>query len=59
MKAELHNVKEASIIFDGMAQLGEALAIVSFGLTGLRDSGIRGLVFSPLLYFCSYKYVFK
>ena len=28
LKAELHNVKEASIIFDGTARLGEALAIV-------------------------------
>ena len=28
LKAELNNVKEASIIFDGTAQLGEALAIV-------------------------------
>ena len=28
LKAELHNVKEASIIFDGTAWLGEALAIV-------------------------------
>ena len=28
LKAELHNVKKASIIFDGTAQLGEALAIV-------------------------------
>ena len=28
LKAELHNVEEASIIFDRTAQLGEALAIV-------------------------------
>ena len=28
-------------------------------LTGLRGSGIRGLVFSPLLYFSSHEYVFK
>ena len=28
LKAELHNVKETSIIFDGTARLGEALAIV-------------------------------
>ena len=28
LKAELHNVKEASIIFDGTARLGEAVAIV-------------------------------
>ena len=28
LKAELHNVKEASIIFDGTARLGEALAVV-------------------------------
>ena len=27
-------------------------------LTGPPGSGIRGLVFSPLLYFCSYEYVF-
>ena len=27
LKAELHNVKKASIIFDGTARLGEALAI--------------------------------
>ena len=30
-----------------------------YGLTGISDSGICGLVFSPLLYFCSYEYVFK
>ena len=28
LKAELHNVKEASIIFVGTARLGEALATV-------------------------------
>ena len=28
LKAELHNVKEASITFDGAARRGEALAIV-------------------------------
>ena len=46
LKAEPYNVIEACITFDGTAQLAEALA-----LTGLRDSGIRGLVFSPFVIF--------
>ena len=38
---------------------GFEVEYVLIWLTGLRGSGIRGLVFSPLLYFCSHEYVFK
>ena len=43
-----------------MAKIYERLlSNVLIWLTGLRGSGIRGLVFSPLLYFSSHEYVFK
>ena len=59
LKAELHNVKEGSIIFDRTTRLGGALAIVLIWddrPTRLRNTRFG---FSPLLYFCSYVYVFN
>ena len=45
---------------ESLTSLGNTMTeIVLIWLTGLRGSGIRGLVFSPLLYFSSHEYVFK